>query len=383
MAAECPITLVSLYSSYKSTIESNIPEFVPLVIGMLRLQAAKQKQAHEDAAKKGTYLTHVSYDIKNRSTYGDFVLAQVKSSIIFGDCPSEMSTARRELLHATRHILSTDYRKLFLPKIDMLFDDRILIGDGLTAHETLRPLAYSIVADFIHVNADLNPKQIWKSVVKYCGYLQDTTLAPTVHIMSAKLLLNLLGRILKLESKGDARQLFLIMVDSFSKRFASLNRSYDNVMKEHKKFTEKKVLKLTHITSMQNETAEVTSHETNSAKRKADEESDNEKVVTKKAKTDADDNESQIHEQESKLKSDGGTLDEHRKEEAKEETETSLPIIVSTPHSQDPLDGARYLFRTLMTFLKSICYGFKSCNPAPPKRLRGSTMERMGQTYFE
>jgi len=395
MAAECPITLVSLYSSYKSTIESNIPEFVPLVIGMLRLQAAKQKQAHEDAAKKGTYLTHVSYDIKNRSTYGDFVLAQVKAASFLAyvfirrsavetmqpfqneipdliirllqDCPSEMSTARRELLHATRHILSTDYRKLFLPKIDMLFDDRILIGDGLTAHETLRPLAYSIVADFIHVNADLNPKQIWKSVVKYCGYLQDTTLAPTVHIMSAKLLLNLLGRILKLESKGDARQLFLIMVDSFSKRFASLNRSYDNVMKEHKKFTEKKVLKLTHITSMQNETAEVTSHETNSAKRKADEESDNEKVVTKKAKTDADDNESQIHEQESKLKSDGGTLDEHRKEEAKEETETSLPIIVSTPHSQDPLDGARYLFRTLMTFLKSICYGFKSCNPAPPK----------------
>lgn len=67
MAAECPITLVSLYSSYKSTIESNIPEFVPLVIGMLRLQAAKQKQAHEEAAKNGTYLTHVSYDIKNRT----------------------------------------------------------------------------------------------------------------------------------------------------------------------------------------------------------------------------------------------------------------------------------------------------------------------------
>lgn len=396
MAAECPITLVSLYSSYKSTIESNIPEFVPLVIGMLRLQAAKQKQAHEEAAKNGTYLTHVSYDIKNRTIYSDFVLAQVKAASFLAyvfirrsavetmqpfqneipdliirllqDCPSEMSTARRELLHATRHILSTDYRKLFLPKIDMLFDDRVLIGDGLTAYETLRPLAYSIVADFIHVNSDLSPKQIWKSVVKYCGYLQDTTLAPTVHIMSAKLLLNLLGRILKLESKGDARQLFLIMVDSFSKRFASLNRDYSNVLKEHKKYFEKKANKVIHMKSMQSEAAEVTSHESNLSKRKADEVEVNENVIKKKAKTDTDENKTKEHEPENKTTVGNKMLDEPSTEEkSKDNIEIALPIVVSTPNIQDPLDGARYLFRTLMTFLKSICYGFKSCNPAPPK----------------
>ncbi|KGK32524.1 hypothetical protein JL09_g6860 [Pichia kudriavzevii] len=42
--------------------------------------------------------------------------------------------------------------------------------------------------------------------------------------------------------------------------------------------------------------------------------------------------------------------------------ERKLPIQLSQPQTQDPLDSARYLFRTLMTFLKSICYGFKNCN---------------------
>ncbi|QPG74496.1 hypothetical protein FOA43_001826 [Brettanomyces nanus] len=369
MAAECPITLVSLYSSYKSTIESTIPEFVPLVINMLRLQAAKQKEAHDSASAKGEYVTHVSYEIYNRPVYGDFVLAQVKAASFLAyvfirrsavhtmepfqneipdlivrllqDCPSEMANARRELLHATRHILSTDYRKLFLPKIEMLFDDLVLIGDGLTAHETLRPLAYSIVADFIHVNSELTPKQIWQSVVKYCGYLQDNTLAPTVHIMSAKLLLNLLERILKLEDHADARQLFLIMIDSFGKRFASLNREYDDIIVKHKKFIQERTKNREHVKDLQTEAKRLT-------------EEDKTKVVdSKEAKPSDEMDEDEDH-----------PLNNISSSHA---SSSAFPIIVTQQNQQDPLDGARYLFRTLMTFLKSICYGFRNCNPVAPK----------------
>lgn len=247
VAAECPITLVSLYSSYRPQIESHIPEFVPLVIGLLRLQAPQQRAYHDTAS--GATVAGVSPLITAsapyRAAYGDLILAQVKAASFLAyvfirrsaaaamqpyqaeiaglvvrllqDCPAEMVAARRELLHATRHILSTDYRKLFAPCIDALFSDDALVGDGLTAHETLRPLAYSIVADFIHVDTGLTAPQIARSVAKYCGYLRDASLPPTVHVMSAKLLLNLLGRILKLD-RADARQMMMEMVGAFAVR---------------------------------------------------------------------------------------------------------------------------------------------------------------------
>ncbi|GME91785.1 unnamed protein product [Ambrosiozyma monospora] len=43
-----------------------------------------------------------------------------------------------------------------------------------------------------------------------------------------------------------------------------------------------------------------------------------------------------------------------------------FPIRTSQNTLQDPLESSRHLFRTLMTFLKSICMGFRSCNPPPP-----------------
>lgn len=54
------------------------------------------------------------------------------------DCPRELSASRKELLVATRHILSTDFRSIFVPKVDVLLNEKVLIGDGLTVHETLR-----------------------------------------------------------------------------------------------------------------------------------------------------------------------------------------------------------------------------------------------------
>ena len=41
-------------------------------------------------------------------------------------------------------------RSEFVPYIDKMFDEKLLFGSGWTAHETLRPLAYSTFADLIH-----------------------------------------------------------------------------------------------------------------------------------------------------------------------------------------------------------------------------------------
>ena len=39
---------------------------------------------------------------------------------------------------AARHILSTDFRAAFIPYIDILFNEDVLIGTGITSRETLR-----------------------------------------------------------------------------------------------------------------------------------------------------------------------------------------------------------------------------------------------------
>ena len=54
------------------------------------------------------------------------------------NCPQEVAHLRKELLIAARHILATDLRNKFLPCIDHLFDESLLIGSGWTTRESVR-----------------------------------------------------------------------------------------------------------------------------------------------------------------------------------------------------------------------------------------------------
>ena len=44
----------------------------------------------------------------------------------------------QELLIATRHVLATDFRTSFIPYIEVLLQEDVLIGTGTTSFETLR-----------------------------------------------------------------------------------------------------------------------------------------------------------------------------------------------------------------------------------------------------
>ena len=65
-------------------------------------------------------------------------------------CPHEVAHLRKELLIGARHILTTELRSKFVPFMEKLFDEDILLGKGWTTHESLRPLAYSTLADLVH-----------------------------------------------------------------------------------------------------------------------------------------------------------------------------------------------------------------------------------------
>ena len=256
--AECPIIVVGLYQVHKGISQHNVRLFVPLIKGVLMAQAKPQQQAHEEAEKRGAIFAGVSKDIKNRAAFGDFVTAQVKTMSFFAyllrmstqqvddflpqlpnicirmlrDCPSEKSATRKELLVAIRHIINFNYRGIFSTKVDDLLDERTLIGDGLTVYETMRPLAYSMLADLIHhVRDKLTPKQIQKTIELFSKNMLEDFPGTSFQTMSAKLLLNMADSIALLEDKADGRHFLVMILRAIADKFALMNKEYPNAVK--------------------------------------------------------------------------------------------------------------------------------------------------------
>ena len=393
--AECPITVVSLFSSYKHLVQSALPVFVPKVIHILTLEVQQQKEHHEKYGEgEHKIVTSISPQITNRQSYSDFISGQVKAASFLAyvfirgyanhyldadqaklipgiilkllqDCPAEFSVARKELLHATRHILSTPFRTHFIPLIELLFNEKVLIGEGLTANKTLRPLAYSTVADFIHnVRNELTPKQIWYTVKIYCDLLKDDTLALTVQIMSAKLLLNIVERIMKLPNKLEGRQLFMMIIDSYAKRFMSLSRRDVYIIHKHDVFEHERKHK-------EKESGQIIRKLADKSKDGAYDIPNGEEVEPRSNDMMDVDTEEKTHSIERLRKED--PIDYHS-------IESFSPIARQpTSGNSDLLKDTRYLFRTLMTFLKSIVFGLQKCNPPIPPQPVQSDARNPGQ----
>ncbi|KAK9459333.1 uncharacterized protein V1516DRAFT_508906 [Lipomyces oligophaga] len=351
---ECPIIVVLLFSTHKQSVSENLAVFVPLIFDMLALQAAPQAEAHTAAASRGEIYTSVSPAIKNRSAFGEFITAQVKTMSFLAyvlrgfapalkryhalipeyvvrllkDCPRELSASRKELLVATRHILSTDFRAIFIPKIELFLNTKVLLGDGLTVHETLRPLAYSMVADLLHhVRNELSANHIWLTIDVYMKNILDDSLAATFQSMSSKLLLNLVERIMNLPDKAEGRQLIVFILNGFSEKLASLNRNYSNALKRSSEKIEKRPV---------DPIAALT------------------RLEEKGKKLEFSDEIEQLA-QEEKEKAEFDMID----------VLNSFPIKLHADISTDGMRDGRYLFKTFLNGLKTIMFGLKACNPPP------------------
>jgi transformation/transcription domain-associated protein len=257
--AECPLIVVGIFTSAERGIVAKyVKEFVPQIKNTLMLQARPQERAHEEAKARGEIHTGICKEIKNRAAFGDFILMQVKTMSFLAyllrvysgqltdflqqlpdivvrmlkDCPRERSSARKELLVAIRHIINFNFRRIFLKKLDELLDARILIGDGLTVYETMRPLAYTMLADLIHHLRDmLNPKQIGKAIQVYIKNFHDDFPGTSFQTMSAKLLINMADCIAKVKPAADARHHFMMIFNAIADKFAAMNLQFENAVR--------------------------------------------------------------------------------------------------------------------------------------------------------
>ncbi|ORX76848.1 FAT-domain-containing protein [Anaeromyces robustus] len=257
---ECPIIIVLLFQLHKKFVQSNVVAFIPLIIECLELQPEAQKKEHEEARKKGEIFIGVSPKIKNRTAYVDLKALQVKTlsfvayisrgfiqllephqdniakSVIqlMKDCPPDASGIRKELLIATRHIWYTKFKLAFIKHIDTLLNENVFVGTGVTSRETLRSLAYSILADLLHnVRSELSQEQLSKTIYIYSRNLHDQTISPNIQTMCVKLLVNLVEEIVKLDNEIEARKLLVRLLDTFSKKILSINTAFPIITKHY------------------------------------------------------------------------------------------------------------------------------------------------------
>ncbi|CAN8021853.1 unnamed protein product [Ixodes persulcatus] len=201
--AELPIIVVLMYQLYKQSVHDDVAEFIPLILTTITLQPLAQHRM-SPAFNKEVFVDFMAAQIKTLSflayivkIYQDIVnahssqLAQGMLGLLVL-CPQEVAHLRKELLIAARHILATELRNKFVGCIEQLFDENILIGTGWTAYESLRPLAYSTLADLVHhVRQHLPLRDLAAAVAVFSKNVHDESLPTSIQTMSCKLLLNL------------------------------------------------------------------------------------------------------------------------------------------------------------------------------------------------
>uniref|UniRef100_W5MQE4 Transformation/transcription domain-associated protein n=1 Tax=Lepisosteus oculatus TaxID=7918 RepID=W5MQE4_LEPOC len=236
--AELPIIVVLMYQLYKLNIHNVVAEFVPLIMNTIMLQVSPQARQHK-LYNKELYADFIAAQIKTLSflayiirIYQDLVAKYSQQMVkgmlqLLSNCPSETAHLRKELLIAAKHILTTDLRSQFIPCMDKLFDESILIGSGYTARETLRPLAYSTLADLVHhVRQNLPLNDLSLAVQLFAKNIDDESLPSSIQTMSCKLLLNLVDciRSKSEQENGNGRDVLMRMLEVFVLKFHTIAR---------------------------------------------------------------------------------------------------------------------------------------------------------------
>jgi transformation/transcription domain-associated protein len=240
---ELPIILVLMYQLYRVNVHETVVNFLPEILNTITLKPRPEYRALDNFNKElfvdfmGAQiktLAFLAYTIKTFSGGLMEIIEHHAETLVNGMfsllrlCLKESAHLRKELLVATRHILATNLRNYFVPSIELLFDENLLLGKGYTTHESLRPLAYSTLGDFIHiVRQDLKFDTLIKAVNLFSKNVHDETLPTAIHIMSIRLLLNLVDciRNQRNETGITRRELLLNMLRVFILKFQTISKT--------------------------------------------------------------------------------------------------------------------------------------------------------------
>ncbi|KAL3681984.1 hypothetical protein R1sor_000006 [Riccia sorocarpa] len=236
VVTECPLIVMFLFQLYPRYVQANIPLLLPLMVNAISVTGPSQVPGNLKnmfAEFKGAQVKTVSFLTYLLKSFADFIRSHeegISKSIVnlLVTCPDSVSI-RKELLVATRHVLATDFRRGFFSQIDTLLDERVLVGTGRACYETLRPLAYSLLAELIHhVRLELSLPQLSRIVYLFSRNVHDSSLPLSVQTTCVRLMLNLVetifSRRVDQHSKEEGRALLGRILDAFVSKFGTLKR---------------------------------------------------------------------------------------------------------------------------------------------------------------
>lgn len=237
---ECPLIVMFLFQLYPKFIGENIPVLLPLMVSAIEVtvpptavappapgvaRASRHRLLHDFIAAQVKTVSFLSYLLKQFHALMKPHEASIPRSVVqlLLACPGDAVAIRKELLVAVRHILATDFRAGFFPQIDLLLDEKVLVGTGRVAYDTLRPLAYSFLAELVHyVRHDLTLPQLSRVIYLFGTNVHDPSLSFSMQTTSVRLLLNLIEGILGDDSEVKARQLLIRIMDILVSKFATI-----------------------------------------------------------------------------------------------------------------------------------------------------------------
>lgn len=262
---ECPLITMLLFQLYPRYFNPNMVTLVPLMMQALQLEAhaaavsTVRARFSEFLACQVKTLSFLTYLLRGSFESMKSYEATIAQCVIrlLKICPDEAVSTRKEILVATRHILATDFRKAFFPHVDVFLDEKILIGRGRQAHEvrlpvlqwavcccvvpltpagcrqTLRPLAYSTLADLVHhVRATLTLTQLSSVIHAFSRNIHDPSLPITIQTTSVRLLLNLVDSTFHNDNKDPApgRNLLARILATLVNKFGTLQKHIPKVL---------------------------------------------------------------------------------------------------------------------------------------------------------
>ncbi|GLJ07095.1 hypothetical protein SUGI_0058030 [Cryptomeria japonica] len=244
IVTECPLIVMFLFQLYSRYVQTNIPVLLPLMVTAISIpgpQHVPPNLKNHYVELKGAQVKTVSFLTYLLRSFADYIRPHeenISKSIVnlLVSCPDSVSI-RKELLVATRHVLATDFRRGFFQLIDTLLEERVLVGTGRACFETLRPLAYSLLAELIHhVRLDLSLSQLSQIIYLFSRNMHDSSLPLSVQTTCARLMLNLVEPIFSRgvdpASKEEGRALLGRILDAFVSKFGTIKHTIPQLIED-------------------------------------------------------------------------------------------------------------------------------------------------------
>lgn len=244
IVTETPLVVMFLFQLYGKLVQTNIPQLLPLMVAAISVPGPEKVPPHLKShfiELKGAQVKTVSFLTYLLKGFTEYIRPHEESickSIVnlLVTCSDSVSI-RKELLVALKHVLGTDFKRGLFPLIDTLSDERVLVGTGRACFETLRPLAYSLLAEIVHhVRGDLSLSQLSRIIYLFSSNMHDALLSLSIHTTCARLMLNLVEPIFEKgvdqTSMDDARNLLGRILDAFVGKFSTFKRTIPQLMED-------------------------------------------------------------------------------------------------------------------------------------------------------